>query len=74
MFTIDLPDEVARRLAALVEASGRSASSHAEQAISEYLDDLEDYAAAEQEMEDVKAGRSRTVSLDAVMKTYGLAD
>ena len=44
------------------------------EAIQEHLDDLEDLYLAEQRLIDLRAGKSRTVSLDEVMKRYGLDD
>lgn len=44
------------------------------EAIQEHLDDLEDLYLAEQRLIDLRAGKSRTVPLDQVMKRYGLDD
>ena len=44
----------------------------ASEAIRDHLDDLEDLYLAERELEDVRTGRSQTMSLEAVMKQYGL--
>lgn len=74
MISIELPDEVGRRLADLAETTGRPASYYAERAILDYLDDLDDFAAADREVEEVRAGRSVPVPLGDVLKTYGLAD
>ncbi|PCO26306.1 CopG family transcriptional regulator, partial [Morganella morganii] len=43
-------------------------------AILEHLDDLEDLYLAEQRLIDVRAGRSRTYTLDEVERDLGLAD
>ena len=43
------------------------------EAIREHLDDLEDLYLAEQRLIDVRAGRSRTVSLDDAERELGLA-
>ena len=42
------------------------------EAIQEHLDDLKDLYLAEQRLIDLRAGKSRTVPLDEVMKRYGL--
>lgn len=42
------------------------------EAIRDHLDDLEDLYLAERELEDIRAGRSQTTSLEEVMKQYGL--
>ena len=43
-------------------------------AIKQHLDDLEDVYLAERELEAVRAGKSKAVPLEEVMKQYGLAD
>lgn len=47
---------------------------HAREAILEHLNDLEDLYLAEQRLIDIRAGRSKTYSLEEVMEQYGLAD
>ena len=74
MLAIELPEEMERRLQALAKTTGRSPSFYAQQAILDYLDDLEDFHRAERETEEVRAGRSVPVSLDVLMKSYGVAD
>lgn len=74
MITLRLPEDVERRLEALAVSTGLLASLHAERAIADYLGDLEDYAAADREIEEVRAGRSMTVPLAEMMKDYGMAD
>lgn len=71
MISIESPDEVGQRLA---ETTGRPASIHAERAIIDHLDDLEDFAAAERESLEVRAGRGVPVPLGDVLTSYGLAD
>ena len=44
------------------------------EAIQEHLDDLKDLYLAEQRLIDLRAGESRTVPLDDVMKRYGMDD
>ena len=44
------------------------------EAILEHLDNLEDVYLAEKRLEDIRAGRSKTVPLEEVMKRYGLED
>jgi len=72
--SIRLPAEVEVRLKNLAELTGRSKTYYITQAILEHLDDLEDIYLAEQRLEDIRAGRSKTISLDDVMKEYGLED
>ena len=72
MLAIRLPEEIENRLEALSKATGRTKTYYAREAILEYLDDLEDIYLAEQRLADLKAGRSSTISLDDVIKSYGL--
>ncbi len=70
--SLRLPDEISTRLQRLAQATGRSKTFYMLEAIRDHLDDLEDLYLAERELEDVRAGRSHTTSLEAVMKQYGL--
>ena len=74
MLAIRLPEEIEKRLDALAKQTGRTKSYYARQAILEQLDDLEDIYLAEQRLADVRAGRSTTVSLEEVVKRYGMVD
>jgi len=70
--SLRLPDDISNRLQRLALATGRSKTFYMLEAIRDHLDDLEDLYLAERELEDVRAGRSQTMSLEAVMKQYGL--
>lgn len=70
--SIRLPDEIETRLTALAKLTGRSKTFYITEAILEHLDDLEDIFIAEQRLEDVRAGRSKTIPLEEVMKRYGM--
>ena len=72
MLAIDLPPEVENRLEAMAKATGRSKNFYVHQAILEHLDDLEDVYLAEQRLLDLRAGKTQTVTLEDVMKRYGL--
>ena len=72
MLAIRLPAEVETRLEALAQATGRTKTFYAREAILEHLDDLEDLYLAEQRLIDIRAGRSETVPLEEVMKRYGM--
>ena len=74
MLAIRLPAEVERRLDALAKATGRTKTFYAREAILKHLDDLEDLYLAEQRLIEIRAGRSRTVSLDDVERNLGLAN
>ncbi|MBU6440762.1 MAG: TraY domain-containing protein [Betaproteobacteria bacterium] len=72
MLAIRLPPEVEARLEALALATGRTKTFYAREAILEYLDDLEDLYLAEQRLTDIRAGKTRTVKLEDVMKRHGM--
>ncbi|GHU10736.1 CopG family transcriptional regulator [Betaproteobacteria bacterium] len=72
MLALRLPPALDSRLAALAEATGRSKSFYAREAIREKLDDLEDLYLAEQRLIDIRAGKTQTVPLEEVMKRYGM--
>jgi RHH-type transcriptional regulator, rel operon repressor / antitoxin RelB len=74
MLAIRLPEEIENRLDALAKATGRTKTFYAREAILEYLADMEDLYLAEQRMADIKAGRSKTIPLEELMKRYGLED
>ncbi len=72
MLAIRLPGEIETRLEALAQATGRTKTFYAREAILEHLDDLEDLYLAEQRLIEIRAGRSQTVPLEEVMKRYGV--
>ena len=74
MLAIRLPAEVESRLDALALATGRTKTFYAREAILEHLDDLEDMYLAEKRFIEVRAGRSKTYSLEDVERGLGLAD
>lgn len=72
--SIRLPDDVAIRLQDLAQLTGRSKTFYMIEAIREHLDDLEDLYIAEQRLVEIRAGRSKTYSLEEVERSLGLAD
>ena len=74
MLVIRLPPEIEQRLEALAQATGRTKTFYAREAILEHLDDLEDLYLAEQRLLDIRAGRSKTIPLEEVMRRHGLED
>ena len=74
MLAIRLPSEIEDRLEALAKSTGRTKTFYAREAILEHLDDLEDLYLAEQRLIDVRAGKSRTYTLEEVERDLGLAD
>jgi RHH-type rel operon transcriptional repressor/antitoxin RelB len=72
--SIRLPGDVENRLKTLAAQTGRTKSFYITEAICEYIDDLEDLYLAEQRLIEVRAGRSKTYSLEEVERSLGLAD
>jgi RHH-type transcriptional regulator, rel operon repressor / antitoxin RelB len=72
--SIRLPDDVSARLQDLAELTGRSKTFYMIEAIREHLDDLEDLYIAEQRLIEIRAGRSKTHTLEEVERSLGLAD
>jgi len=72
MLALRLPKEIENRLNVLAQATGRTKTFYAREAILKHLDDLEDLYLAEHRLIEIRAGRSKTHSLEEVMKRYGL--
>lgn len=72
MIALNLPPELEERLEALEKVTGRSKISVLEEAIAEYVGDLEDLYLAEVESRAIKDGSSSTRPLADIMKRYGL--
>ena len=72
--SLRLPADVEARLNDLAARTGRSKTFYATEAIREHIDDLEDLYLAEQRLIDLRAGRSRTYTLEEVERDLGLAD
>ena len=72
--SIQLPSDVETRLEQLANLTGRSKTFYVQEAILEYLDDIEDLYLAEHELEEIRAGRTKTTPLAEVMKRYGMED
>ncbi|MGG7056633.1 type II toxin-antitoxin system RelB family antitoxin [Nitrosomonas sp. ANs5] len=74
MLAIRLPEDLEKRLDNLAKRTGRTKTFYARQAIEQHLDDLEDLYLAEQRLTEIRAGRTRTVPLEDIMKRHGLED
>lgn len=74
MLTIKLPPEIERRLAALAMAAGQTENDYVHDVLVEYLGDIEDNEISERRMKEIRAGRSRTYTLEEVERGLGLAD
>ena len=71
--SLRLPDDIAARLHQLAQRTGRTKTFYMLEAIREHLADLEDLYLAEQRLRDLRAGKSQTVPLAAVLEDYGVA-
>ena len=74
MLAIRLPETVEKRLAKLAKATGRTKTFYAREAILEHIQDLEDFYLAKREVQAIRSGRGKTVSLAEAMKRYGVED
>ena len=77
MLSVCLPTALEERLTEVAKTAGQRPEDCIVQAVTEYLDhlqDLDDYQIAQQRLDDLKAGRSRTYTLDEVERDLGLAD
>ena len=70
--SIRLPEDVEVRLNNLAAMTGRSKTYYATEAICAHIEDLEDLYLAEQRLIANRAGKSKAVPLEKVMKRYGL--
>ncbi len=71
MLAIRLPATIEKRLDRLAKRTGRTKTYYAREAILKHLEDLEDIHLAEKRLEDLRAGRSKTVPLEVVMRKHG---
>jgi len=71
-YSIRLPHEIEERLENLSARTGRSKAFYVKEAILDHLDDIEDIYLAEKRLEDIRSGRTQTVSLQEVMKRHGM--
>lgn len=71
-YSIRLPHEIEERLESLAIRTGRSKSFYVKEAIIEHLNEIEDIYLAEKRLEDIRAGRTKTIPLQKVMKRYGM--
>jgi RHH-type rel operon transcriptional repressor/antitoxin RelB len=71
-YSIRLPHDIEDRLEKLSIQTGRTKSFYVKEAVLEHLDDIEDIYLAEKRLEDIRAGRSKTISLEEVMKEYDM--
>ncbi len=72
MLAIRLPEDIEKRLDRLAKRSGRTKTYYARAAILRHIEDLEDLQIAEEELIAIRAGRSRTYTLEEVERDLGL--
>lgn len=72
MLAIRLPEKIEKRLDRLAKRTGRTKTYYAREAILKHLEDLEDIYIAEKRLADIRAGRSRTIPLEEVMRRHGI--
>jgi len=72
--TIQLPNDLEKRLEVLSKETGRPKTEYITEAVAEYLEDLEDAYLAEKRLEDLRAGRSETYSLEEVGRELGFLE
>ena len=72
MFAIRLDAGTEARLNKLSSETHRPKSFYVKQALLEYLDDLEDIYLAEQELENIRAGKSSLTSLEEFKRELSL--
>ena len=71
---IRAPEDVMERYTRLAQGTGRSRSFYINEALSESIDRLEYEYGILRKVEDYRAGRLETYSLDEVEKSLGLGD
>lgn len=74
MHTVQFDVETEQRLLALAAKGGKQPDALIKEAVLDYLEDLEDYYAAEAASERIKAGEEFTLPLEEVMRDLGLDD
>ena len=74
MLALRLPDDLEARLDALAKKTGRTKSFYAREAITEYIDDLEDLYLAQKRQALRERGKTVTLTLSDVEKSLGLGD
>jgi RHH-type rel operon transcriptional repressor/antitoxin RelB len=74
MLAIRLPEDIEKRLDRLAKRTGRTKTFYAREALLAHIENLEDNYFAEVALENIRAGRSKTVSLESTMNKHGLKD
>ncbi|MBJ2356253.1 ribbon-helix-helix protein, CopG family [Sphaerochaeta sp. S2] len=72
--SVRLPKELVDRLNNLAEQTGRTKTYYIQEALEDKICDLEMIYLAKKRDEDVRAGRSKTTTLEEVIAENGLSD
>lgn len=72
--SLRLAPEIEQRLDRLAATTGRTKAYYLREIIERGIEDMEDVYLAQKVLEDVRAGRETTSSLDDVEKRLGMAD
>lgn len=72
MLTVRLPDDIEDRLNILAKTTNRPKSFYVREALERSLEDIEEIYLAEKRLEDIRAGKSKTVPLDEILTRYGM--
>ncbi len=72
MLAIRLSPEIEKRLEDLAKKTGRTKTFYVREAITEYIEDLEDIYLAEKRLEGIRSGRSKTIPIEEIMSRYDL--
>ena len=74
MLAVRLPADIETRLDALAKATGRTKTYYVKEAILKHLEDLEDAYLAEDAYLRFKASGEKTIPLEEIERSLGLAD
>lgn len=74
MLAIRLPEEIESRLEHLAQATGRTKTFYAREAIERYIEDLEDIYLAEETSRRIDQGTERLYTLEEMRQELGLED
>jgi RHH-type transcriptional regulator, rel operon repressor / antitoxin RelB len=67
-----LPEKIAERLERLAKRTGHTKAYYVRQAIIEHLEDMEDVEIADQRLDKLRTGKTRTVPLSRLVRKYGV--
>lgn len=68
MIAVRVSKDIEERLEQLAKKTGRTKTYYVREAIMEHLDELEEIYLAEKVLENVRAGKEETISLDEVIQ------